>query len=269
MSALSALLLLAGCASDPVAPPPPLAGIEATAGDSLDALADAYRARLKARGDLRCTWQHDKATARCPDGRRHDLPALWAIVSADPDPAARADALLAMIEDPPPPTDFDAVAPFLHLRLAAPDLDPTTDLASLPVTPDSSLRWIVELGLPGGTVTVDTTTRAAWAVDDDAIIAAARAHVDAVDPAPFWPIGPGVARARVGDGHDTARLLSSALTALDFPAERAALVPDDALVVADAAHEAELRTLIARWQGPAPILLRRDDPGQPWQVWEP
>lgn len=274
MSLLAGLLLGIGCTAAPdVAEEQPTAAHppEPAPHEGLDAFADAYRARLLARGDPACTWQHDRATARCPDGRRHDVPALWGIVSTATDPPSTARALLAMIDAPPPVADLDAVAPFIHLRPVKADDAPALPdgVARIPATPDGALHWVVELGLPGGIVPVGREVHAGWGVPDEVVLEAAGAHVDRVDPRPFWPLGPGIARARVGDGHDAARLLSAALHRLDFEPRRAAVVIDDALVVADAEHGDALRALVAGWGGPDPVLLRRDPPAETWAAWSP
>ncbi len=236
---------------------------------SLDAFADTYRDALAARGDPPCTWQHEQGLATCSDGRRHDLPGMWADVDGSADPAARARALLDLAAWTPPPRDFATAAPFLHLRAT-----PQPSGLSRPVDPQQPTgpAWQLELGLPGGTVPVDADLQAAWGVDWPAMEAAARAHSDRVDPEPFWPLGPGLARARVSDGHDPARLLSGHLSALPFPVERALLVPGHTVIVGDAAHEAELVTLLEAWReehgsaAPAWPLQRQD---QGWVAWRP
>lgn len=209
---------------------------------SLDAFAAAYRQALTEAGRPPCTWQHESAALRCPDGSRHDLRGLYAVVQADPSPEARAAALLALVPSPAA-LPWETARPLLRPRLRAAADGLAVDL---------------ELARPGGTVPVTAADLDAWQVKDQAARTLAVENLARVDPKPFWPLSEGAARARVGDGYDAERLLSAQQADLGFAPTHAVLVPGELCAVADPSHSARLDEVAAAWPGRAMRLTWTD-----------
>lgn len=235
-----ALLLACGPSEQPRPPaatdrPPADAHDHGAPAHSLDAFAAAYRQALAEAGRPPCTWQHESAALRCPDGSRHDLRGLFAVVQADPSPEARAAALLALVPSPAA-LPWDQAHLLLRPRLRATGEGLVVDL---------------ELARPGGTVPVTSADLAAWQVEEPAARAQAVENLGRVDPRPFWPLAEGAARARVGDGYDAERLLAAPDSPLGFDPAHAVLVPGELCAVADDAHAARLDEVAAAWPGRA------------------
>ena len=213
---------------------------------SLDAFAAAYRQALTEAGRPPCTWQHESAALRCPDGSRHDLRGLYAVVQADPSPEARAAALLALVPSPAA-LPWETARPLLRPRLRAAAQGQAAVLAV-----------DLELARPGGTLPVTAADLDAWQVKAPAAETLAVENLARVDPKPFWPLSEGAARARVGDGYDAERLLSAQQADLGFSPTHAVLVPGELCAVADPSHSARLDEMAAAWPGRALRLTWTD-----------
>lgn len=243
-----ALLLACGRAEQPRTPAatdPPAADAHdhSDPAHSLDAFAGAYRRALTDAGRAPCTWQHESAALRCPDGSRHDLRGLFAVIQADPAPQARAAALLTLVPSP-------AALPWETARLL---LRPRLRAQA------EGLVVALELARPGGTVPVSAADLAAWQVEEPAARAQAVENLGRVDPRPFWPLAEGAARARVGDGYDAERLLSALQADLGFLPRHAVVVPGELCAVADDTHAARLDQVAAAWPGRAIRLTWTED----------
>lgn len=246
-------LLLLACGAGP-APPQHAPGGPA---DSLDALADAYVAALSQAERTGCTWAHDSGTLRCPDGSRHDLRGMWAVVQADPDPPARAAAILAAVASPTLPRDWATARPWIRLRVCDAPLG-----ADWPLHPDvpDGLHWCVEAALPGGTSPVAPTWVAAWGADRSTLTRAATDNLRAIDPEPFWPLSDTAARARVGDGQDADRLLLA-----PQGRDHAVLVVGGSLAVADTPDDPALQALATPLQAEGATVRRLTRDARGWR----